>query len=126
MHVLLSWRCQSAQHVPYSNLVSSNFSSLLGRTSFRSVFHTTFCNSQSSGRMAAHLDRLHTYFRERDRKKVEAAALDASNERCTGVPIMSPEEICLSCIENDGYETPELNDKLYLHFRGFRYVSFAS
>jgi dynein assembly factor 1 len=35
---------------------------------------------------------------------------------------MSPAEIRLSCMENDGYETPELNDKLYLHFRGFKKI----
>ena len=35
---------------------------------------------------------------------------------------MTPEEVKLSCLENNGYETPELNDKLYLHFRGFRKI----
>lgn len=28
----------------------------------------------------------------------------------------------MSCLENNGYETPELNDKIYLHFRGFRKI----
>ena len=32
------------------------------------------------------------------------------------------EEIQLSCLENNGYETPELNDKIYLHFRGFKKI----
>lgn len=32
------------------------------------------------------------------------------------------DEIKLSCLENNGYETPELNDKIYLHFRGFRKI----
>jgi hypothetical protein len=32
------------------------------------------------------------------------------------------EEVKLSCLENNGYETPELNDKIYLHFRGFKKI----
>ena len=31
-------------------------------------------------------------------------------------------EIRLSCIENNGYESPELNDKLYLHFKGYKRI----
>jgi len=31
-------------------------------------------------------------------------------------------KIRLTCLENDGYDTPELNEKLYLHFRGFRRI----
>lgn len=27
-----------------------------------------------------------------------------------------------ACIEHDGYETPELNDRLYLHFKGFKKI----
>ena len=27
-----------------------------------------------------------------------------------------------SCIDNEGYETPSLNDQLYLHFKGFRRI----
>lgn len=39
-----------------------------------------------------------------------------------GVPVMTPDRIKLACIEADGFETPELNDKLYLHFGGFRRI----
>ena len=28
----------------------------------------------------------------------------------------------VACIDNDGFETPELNDKLFLHFAGFRRI----
>ena len=35
-----------------------------------------------------------------------------------GLPTMSKEAILLACIENDGYENPELNEKLFLHFKG--------
>jgi len=28
----------------------------------------------------------------------------------------------VACLENEGFETPELNDKLYLHFQGFRKI----
>lgn len=28
----------------------------------------------------------------------------------------------MSCLENNGYETPELNEKLYLHFKGFKKI----
>ena len=26
------------------------------------------------------------------------------------------------CVDNEGYESPELNDNLYLHFKGFRKI----
>lgn len=55
---------------------------------------------------------------EKERKKLS----NAQKESKSGLPEMSPAEIRLSCLENDGYETPELNDKLYLHFRGFRKI----
>jgi dynein assembly factor 1 len=64
------------------------------------------------------LNNLATYFIEKDRKKNEALAKQSSD----GLPEMTREEIRLSCIENDGYETPELNEKLYLHFKGFRRI----
>ena len=32
-----------------------------------------------------------------------------------GLPVMSPTALKLACMEHDGYETPELNDKLFLH-----------
>jgi hypothetical protein len=35
---------------------------------------------------------------------------------------IAKDEIKLSCIENEGYETPELNEKLFLHFRGFKKI----
>ena len=47
-------------------------------------------------------------------------------ERCKTtwgeLPQMSPATLRMTCIEHDGYETPELNDKLYLHFKGFRHI----
>eukprot|EP00949_MAST-11_sp_MAST-11-sp1_P004568 g4568.t1 len=39
-----------------------------------------------------------------------------------GLPVMSKEAIYLACIENNGYESPRLNTKLYLHFKGFRKI----
>ena len=39
-----------------------------------------------------------------------------------GLPVMSPTALKLACLEHDGYETPELNDKLFLHFKGFRTI----
>jgi dynein assembly factor 1, axonemal len=39
-----------------------------------------------------------------------------------GFPVMTSERLRVSCIENDGFETPELNDKLYLHFTGYRRI----
>lgn len=55
---------------------------------------------------------------EKERKKLS----NAMKESKSGLPEMTPAEIRLSCLENDGYETPELNDKLYLHFRGFKRI----
>ncbi|KAG3109211.1 hypothetical protein PI125_g11130 [Phytophthora idaei] len=38
------------------------------------------------------------------------------------VPVMDAETLRELCLENDGYETPELNDNLYAHFRGFQRI----
>ena len=38
------------------------------------------------------------------------------------LPQMTSEILRLACIEHDGYETQELNDKIYLHFKGFRSI----
>ena len=35
-----------------------------------------------------------------------------------GVPRMTPTALKLACLDNEGFETPALNDKLYLHFKG--------
>lgn len=66
------------------------------------------------------LDQLSKYFKEKERKKLNEKAKD--NEKTLGLPEMTADEIRLSCIENNGYETPELNEKLYLHFRGFKKI----
>eukprot|EP01035_Chromulina_nebulosa_P017820 gene17820-23430_t len=62
------------------------------------------------------LDKLSNYFKEKERKKLNES-YDKYN-----LPTMSLQEIRLSCLENNGYETPELNDKLYLHYRGFKKI----
>ena len=35
-----------------------------------------------------------------------------------GLPVMNSASLRAAAIEHDGYETPELNDRLYLHFKG--------
>ncbi len=62
---------------------------------------------------------LDKYFKEKDRKKLDKIAAETNP---LGTPTMSKEEIRQSCVENGGYETAELNDKLYLHFRGFKKI----
>ena len=40
-----------------------------------------------------------------------------------GAPVMLHETGCAaSCVENQGHETPELNDQMFLQHRGFRLV----
>ena len=39
-----------------------------------------------------------------------------------GLPQMTPAALRLACLEHDGYEGPALNDKLYLHFKGYRKI----
>ncbi len=58
---------------------------------------------------------LDNYFKEKSRAKLRAAA----ERQPLGIPVMSEEEIRQTCVENGGYETAELNDKLYLHMRGY-------
>lgn len=64
------------------------------------------------------LNRVQSYFNERERRRLDKKVKDSGS----AFPDMTPEEVKLSCLENNGYETPELNDKLYLHFRGFRKI----
>lgn len=72
--------------------------------------------------MSGQLDRLSKYFYEKERTRLNK--LRESNEINGGssLPVMSKDEIRLCCLENDGYESAELNDKLYLHFRGYRKI----
>ena len=39
-----------------------------------------------------------------------------------GLPTMTKETLKASAVENGGYETPELNEKLYLHFKGYKKI----
>jgi len=64
------------------------------------------------------LNNIASYFNEKERKRLDNIAKNSAS----GLPEMTFEEIRLSCLENNGYETPELNDKIYLHFRGFRKI----
>ncbi|KAK7254304.1 axoneme assembly protein [Aureococcus anophagefferens] len=50
------------------------------------------------------------------------ASLAVSADASGGLPRMTKELLLASCLENDGYETPELNDNLYLHFKGFQRI----
>ena len=40
-----------------------------------------------------------------------------------GVPIMTLESVKAACVENGGYETAELNETLYLSFKGYRSIT---
>lgn len=50
----------------------------------------------------------------------ETAKAEKENNSSGLLPEMTPAIIKQCAMANDGYETPELNDKLYLHFKGFR------
>jgi len=39
-----------------------------------------------------------------------------------GLPLMTHEAIAQACMEDSGYETPELNERLYLHFKGYQRI----
>ena len=54
------------------------------------------------------------------RRAIERARKDVYDK--DGLPEMSPAAVRLACLEHDGYETPALNTKLFLHFKGFRAV----
>jgi hypothetical protein len=47
--------------------------------------------------------------------------LDTEN----GIPVMTLHTLRQLCIQRGGYETPELNDTLYLHFNGFTRIGEA-
>ncbi|RHY28893.1 hypothetical protein DYB32_005620 [Aphanomyces invadans] len=38
------------------------------------------------------------------------------------LPVMDRETLVQLCVDNDGYETPELNDNLFAHFKGFQKI----
>ena len=40
----------------------------------------------------------------------------------SGVALMTPTTLQCIALDNNGFETPALNDKLYLHFKGFRKI----
>lgn len=44
---------------------------------------------------------------------------DRESQRIIEGEEMNEDLVRLICASNDGYDTPELNDKLYLHFKGF-------
>ena len=57
------------------------------------------------------------YLKKREVERARAAVFDKN-----GLPTMNAAAIKLSCMEHEGYETPSLNEKLYLHFRGYRKI----
>jgi dynein assembly factor 1 len=59
------------------------------------------------------IERMSQYFALKDRKRLEARQ---------SPPDMSVEHIRLVCVENGGYEMPELNERLFLHYKGFRSI----
>ncbi|CAK9104161.1 unnamed protein product [Durusdinium trenchii] len=53
----------------------------------------------------------------------DAASLQASPKPADpGIPRMTPAVLRKSCLENRGYELPELNEVLILHYKGFRKI----
>lgn len=64
-----------------------------------------------------------TTLRQRSLRKALAAE-EAEDEAAggKGLPRMTPTRLLAAAVEHDGYETPELNDKLYLHFTGYRKI----
>lgn len=68
-------------------------------------------------RFPSNMAQIAEYLKKRDLERQRALVFDAS-----GLPVMNAAAIKLSCLEHDGYETPHLNEKLYLHFRGYRKI----
>ena len=60
------------------------------------------------------------FLRDRQTAKLEREVMDTA--LVDGVPRMTFNAIKVSCLRNQGWETPELNDVLYLHFAGFRKI----
>jgi dynein assembly factor 1, axonemal len=54
--------------------------------------------------------------RAREKARAQASQLEA------GLPVMTPLAIREAALDDNGYETPELNDRLYLHFKGYRRI----
>lgn len=68
------------------------------------------------------LNDLAGYFRRKDIENLKVLCRREAEEN-EGVPRMCPSEIKLACLQNEGgYDSPDLNDKLYLHFRAFRKI----
>ena len=44
-------------------------------------------------------------------------------EEMTVFPLMSKEALREACLAHDGYESPELNETLYLHFKGYQKIA---
>nr|CCA20456.1 conserved hypothetical protein [Albugo laibachii Nc14] len=55
------------------------------------------------------------HFRQRERNRFR-------ENRKGRIPVMDAETLRELCLENAGYETPELNDSLYAHFHGFQRI----
>lgn len=55
------------------------------------------------------------YLKQRQVNKLRRKAQESTE--------ITKEAILASCIENEGYETPELNDKLFLHFHWFTKIN---
>jgi dynein assembly factor 1 len=55
-----------------------------------------------------------------ERHKERVLATSAYDE--SGAPIMTPERLRVACSEHGGYTQPALNDRLYLHFAGYRRI----
>jgi len=50
------------------------------------------------------------------------AKVNTSSTFADSLPTMNDETLRACAMANEGYETEELNDKLYLHFKGFRKI----